>query len=130
MIKQRTVIAMSESNIICIACPKGCRMTVESNNGKIINISGYSCPQGKEYAREEFLNPTRILPTTVKVNQGEFPLVSVKTEEPIPKKYLLPAMKKIAEITVDAPIKCGDVIIENILNTGVNLVATRNVNRK
>ena len=113
-----------------MAWVKGCRIKVKAENAEIKEITGYSCPKGKDYAKEEFLNPTRILPTTVKVNGGNFPLVSVKTAKPIPKKLLMEAMKKTAEVEVEAPVSCGDVIIENLLDTGVNLVATRNVKLK
>jgi len=115
--------------IICISCPKGCRIKVESVNNEIKNISDYNCEKGKRYAREEFKNPTRILPTTVKVKEGEFPLVSVKTEKGIPKDKLLKAMDVIAEIEVKAPVEIGDLILKDILNTGVDLVATRNVEK-
>lgn len=120
---------MSRTSIICVGCPKGCRIKIEDKDGKITDISGHSCEKGKEYAREEFKNPTRILPTTVIVNKGELPLVSVKTAKPIPKKYLLPAMKEIAKARVEAPVNIGDVIIDNILDTGVDIIATNNVNK-
>lgn len=115
--------------IICVSCPKGCRIKVESKNDEIIDIFGFGCKEGKRYAREEFKNPTRILPTTVKVKGGEFPLVSVKTKKGIPKDKLLKAMDVIAEIEVKAPVKIGDIILNDILNTGVELVATRNVEK-
>lgn len=116
-----------EKEIICVGCPKGCRITIEAENDEVKNISGYSCEEGKSYAREEFKNPTRILPTAVRVSGGKFPLVSVKTEKPIPRNKLLPAMKVIAEVMVEAPVEIGDNIIEDILNTGVNVIATRRV---
>lgn len=118
---------MSRTNIICINCPKGCRMTVETENNHIKNISGYSCPIGEKYARDEFKNPTRILPTTVRVKNGVLPLVSVKTERPIAKGLLLDAMQEIAKIEVEAPVYLGQVIKENLLDTGVNLIATRTI---
>ncbi len=121
---------VSRTNIICVACPRGCRITIESRGDKIKSITGYGCKKGKEYAREEFKNPTRILPTTVRVKNGELPLVSVKTESPIPKKDLLPAMKETVNINVKAPVNIGDIIVENIAGTGVNLIATNNVGEK
>ncbi|MFW5998360.1 MAG: DUF1667 domain-containing protein [Bacillota bacterium] len=120
---------MSRKRIICVACPKGCRIDIQAEDGEIKNISGYSCPKGKDYAREEYLNPTRILPTTVRVKGGNLPLVSVKTEKPIPKSLLKKAVKKTAEIEVEAPVKCGDTIIKNVLDTGINIVATKNVRK-
>ncbi len=118
---------MSRSNIICINCPKGCRMTVETEDDEIKNVSGFSCPIGEKYAREEYENPSRILPTTVRVKNGLLPLVSVKTEKPISKRLLLDAMEEIAQIEIEAPVQIGQIIKRNVLNTGVNLVATRTV---
>ena len=120
---------MSSKNIICISCPKGCRMEVESDQGHISNITGYSCPVGKKYACKEFKNPTRVLPTTVRVSNGERPLVSVKTADPIPKDKIIKVMREIAGIEVEAPVEIGQVIIKDILNTGVNLVTTSVVDR-
>jgi CxxC motif-containing protein len=120
---------MSRTTIICIGCPKGCRINVESENGKITDISGYSCPIGQEYARKEFENPTRILPTTVMVKKGEIPLAPVKTAAPIPKKLLLKAMKEIAHIEVEAPIYTGQIIKKDLLGTGVDLIATRSIQK-
>lgn len=120
---------MEENKIICISCPIGCRMTIQSKDGKITSIIGNACPKGIKYAEEEFVNPLRILPTTVKVIGGELPLVSVKTEKAISKRLLLKAMVEIAEIEVNAPVKIGQVIKSDLLGTGVSLVATRNVER-
>jgi len=104
-------------------------MTVQSKDGKITSVTGNTCPKGIKYAEEEFVNPLRILPTTVKVIGGELPLVSVKTEKAISKRLLLKAMVEIAEIEVNAPVKIGQVIKSDLLGTGVSLVATRNIKR-
>jgi len=120
---------MEQNKIICVSCPIGCRMTIQSKDGKITSIIGNTCSKGIKYAGEEFINPLRILPTTVKVIGGELPLVSVKTEKAIPKRLLLEAMAEIAEIEVTAPVKIGQVIKDNLVGTGVSLVATRNVER-
>jgi len=120
---------MEGKEIICISCPKGCRITVQNRGEEIISITGNDCPKGIKYAEEEFINPLRILPTTVKVLGGELPLVSVKTEKAIPKRLLLKAMAEIAEIEVKAPVKIGQVIKGDLMGTGVSLVATRNIKR-
>jgi len=120
---------MEQNKIICVSCPIGCRMTIQSKDGKITSVIGNACPKGIKYAEEEFINPLRILPTTVKVIGGELPLVSVKTEKAIPKKLLLEAMAEIAEIEVNAPVKIGQVIKDDLMGTGVSLVATRNVKK-
>jgi len=120
---------MQGKEIICVSCPKGCRITVQNRGEEIISITGNDCPKGIKYAEGEFINPLRILPTTVKVIGGELPLVSVKTEKAIPKRLLLKAMTEIAEIEVKAPVKIGQVIKDDLMGTGVSLVATRNIKR-
>jgi CxxC motif-containing protein len=118
---------MEGKEIICVSCPKGCRITVQNRGEEVISITGNDCSRGIKYAEEEFINPLRILPTTVKVIGGELPLVSVKTEKAIPKRLLLKAMVEIAEIEVKAPIKIGQVIKDDLMGTGVSLIATRNI---
>ncbi|MFW5985520.1 MAG: DUF1667 domain-containing protein [Halanaerobiaceae bacterium] len=118
---------METRDIICISCPIGCRIKVTGDGEQIEEISGFQCPRGREYAREEYKNPTRVLPTTVRVDGGELPLVSVKTAAPIPKEKIIPAMDVIARIVVKAPVSLGQVIIPNLVDTGVDLVATRKV---
>ena len=120
---------MEEKEIICVSCPMGCRITVRAKEGDIISIARNDCPKGIEYAKEEFTNPLRILPTTVKVIGGGLPLVSVKTEKAIPKRLLLKAMAEIAEIEVKAPIEIGQVIRDDLIGTGVRLIATRNIKK-
>ncbi|MFW5981212.1 MAG: DUF1667 domain-containing protein, partial [bacterium] len=85
------------------------------------------CPAGIEYVREEFKNPRRILPTTVRIKNAALPLVPVKTSAPIPREILLEAMKEIARIEVEAPVKIGEVIGKDFMNTGADLVATRSL---
>jgi len=104
-------------------------MTVNSDRMKIKSITGKDCPKGYEYAKEEFVNPVRILSTTVRVINGEFPLISVRTEKAIPKRLLLKAMEEIAQIKIEAPIQIGETIVENLLGTGIKLIATRNIKK-
>ena len=121
---------MDERTIICLSCPKGCRVKVKANGDDIKDISGHECPQGIEYAKNEYLNPTRILPTTVRVKNGQIALVPVKTASPIPKEKIGEAMQKLSEIEVEAPVELGQVIVNNILDTGVDVVATRSIKEK
>ena len=111
--------------ITCIACPVGCDVSIEVEGGEIQSIEGFTCPRGKEYAKEEYRNPTRILPTTARVAGGVLPRVPVKSAEPMPKPELEAAMREIAAVEVQAPVELGDVIVENVCDTDVDIVATR-----
>jgi len=116
--------------IICIGCPLGCILTVDHNQKKVQKISGNRCNQGLKYAEKELFNPERTLTTTVKVKNGQLPLVSVRTSKPIPKNYIFEAMNLLAKIEVEAPIKIGKIIIKNLFETNVSIIATKNILKK
>ena len=110
--------------LTCIVCPKGCRITVEYENSDILNVFGYTCKRGLAYAKDEVLDPKRTITTTVKADDGS--VVSVKTDKAISKNLIFEAMKEINSTKVDLPVCVGDIIIDNLLNTDVSVVATCN----
>ncbi len=113
--------------VVCVQCPVGCKIKYELLDGKIVKVEGNRCPRGIAYLEDELKEPKRVVPTSVKVVGGNYPLVSVKTSKPIPKKYIPQLMKKLREIEINAPVKAGDVILKNVFDTGVDVVATRTV---
>jgi len=118
---------MSTVNLICIGCPLGCPLTVEMEGNEVKSVAGNTCPRGDAYAKKELTNPTRIVTSTVRVAGGKLPMVSVKTESDIPKGKIFECVKALKDIEVKAPVKIGDVIVENVAGTGVNIIATKNV---
>jgi CxxC motif-containing protein len=119
-----------KKEMICIGCPMGCYLTINYIGTTICGVDGNRCKVGLEYAEKEISNPERTLTTTVKVKNGHLPLVSVRTSKPIPKNIIFDAMNLLAKVEAEAPIKIGEPIIQNILNTGVNIVATKNISKK
>ncbi len=113
-------------DIRCIVCPTGCLVHVENVNGELI-IEGHSCKRGEDYAREEFISPKRILTTTMLVENGFLPLIPVRSDRPIPKDRLRDTLKEIAQTIADAPIKMGDILIENVLGLEINIIASRDL---
>lgn len=120
---------METRSLTCVACPIGCAVTVGLEDGEAVRVSGNSCKRGEAYARAECTNPTRMLTSTVRVTGGEAALTPVKSAAPLPKRLLLACMAVINRAQLDAPIAAGDVVIKNILDTGVDIIAT-NRNRK
>lgn len=118
---------MEIRELTCISCPIGCLLKVEIEDKEVVKVTGNSCPRGEVYARKECTNPTRIVTTTVKVNNGIINSVSVKTKSDIPKELIFDVMKALKGLSVNAPVKIGDVILENVLGTGVNIVATKDI---
>lgn len=112
-------------DIICVTCPMGCGITVELNdNGEVISVKGNTCKRGEAYAKAECTHPVRSLTTTVKVNNGEHPVVPCKSASPLPKEKIFDCCDAIRNAQVDAPVKIGDVLIGNICGTGIDIVAT------
>lgn len=110
---------------ICTVCPKTCRVMVEfEEKGKIKEILGAKCEKGVEFVRKEIESPERILTTTVRTNNPVRPLLPVKTDRPIPKSKLLDCMKEVRKVVVSHEVGIHHVLIENILNTGGNLITT------
>ena len=111
----------------CVSCPRGCTITVEYEGKEVFSVTGNVCKRGEEYARTEIVNPTRNIASSVKVNGGVHPVVPVKTSKPISKKAVEKAMEEIQQVLIDHPVTMGDVIIENIAESGVALVACKTV---
>lgn len=117
-----------KKEVTCVCCPLGCALSVEINNG-VISVKGNSCKRGEVYGIKEVTNPSRIVTSSVPISFGDYEMLSVKTEKEIPKDKIFDVMKEITLVKVTAPVKIGDVIIENVASTSVNVVATRNVSK-
>lgn len=117
---------MENRELICIGCPMGCMMTVTLKEGQVTSVAGNTCKRGDTYARKEVTNPTRIVTSSVPVMDGVLPVVSVKTREDIPKGKIQDVMRALQQVTVQAPVRIGDVILKDVAGTGVDLIATRN----
>ena len=115
---------MEKRELICIGCPLGCMLTVEMEDGAVTNVTGNTCPRGKTYAEKEVTNPTRIVTSTVRVTGGDRPSVSCKTKNDIPKSKIFDVARSLKELEAKAPIAIGDVLVEDVAGTGVQIVAT------
>lgn len=113
-----------EKDILCTVCPMGCTVCVEGEAERVMSVSGNRCPRGYQYASDEFLHPVRILTTTVRIAGDEDALLPVRSAAPIPKELLMCCMEEIRKAEAKGSIRRYDVVIENICNTGVDIVAT------
>lgn len=118
-----------ERQLTCIGCPLGCGLTVlmDESGEKVLEVTGNTCPRGDAYARKEVTNPTRIVTSTVCVSGGCAPMVSCKTKEDIPKGKIFDVTGALRGVCVPAPVHIGDVVLADAAGTGVDIVATKNV---
>ena len=108
----------------CINCPAGCIVQVTLKDGVVTDVSGNTCDRGETYARNEVTAPVRIVTSSVKVSGSDKPVVSVKTKDAIPKGKIDACIDAIRDLTIPAPVSIGDVIIPNVADTGIELIAT------
>lgn len=120
---------MEKRELTCIGCPLGCALTVEMNDGEVISVTGNTCKRGDDYARKEVTNPTRIVTSSVKVEDGVLAAVSVKTKEDIPKGKIFDCVKALKDVCVKAPVAIGDVVLADVAGTGIDVIATKNVSQ-
>ncbi len=116
---------MKLTEMVCIVCPNGCRLTV-TQDGDGINVQGAVCKRGVDFAKTELTAPTRSLTSTVQTVFADLPRLPVKTDGEIPKEKLFEAMKIIRNVKVTEPLRTGDVIIEDLF--GTKLIATADIN--
>ncbi len=112
-------------NVICITCPKGCHLTVDEDNGYA--VTGNSCPRGAEYGKNELQHPARVITSTVRIIGAAGPRLPVKTDRPLPKEKMFQCMELLNGITARAPVHVGQVLAANILDTDVNIVASKSM---
>lgn len=112
---------------ICVTCPVGCTIEAVIEGGELLELKGNACRRGIAFVQEEISNPRRMLTTTVQVDGGKLPLVPVHSSQPLPRPLLLEAAAALRRVRVSAPVTTGQVIVRDILGTGVDMQASRPV---
>lgn len=114
------------ANITCTVCPMGCSLVVEKIDGEY-KVEGNTCKRGAKYGVEELTDPRRVITTTVKLKDSYLNLLPVKTSDSIPKGMMFEIMEVLDKIEITAPVHVGDVIVKNILGTGIDVVSAKNM---
>ena len=110
--------------LICIVCPVGCHLVVEEDT---LVVNGNGCVRGETYGKKEVVNPMRHITSTMLVNHGYCPVVSIKTSKEVPKAMIFEVMKEIQNTIVDAPIAAGEVLLSNVCGLDCDIIATKSV---
>lgn len=120
---------MNSQNLICITCPRGCFLTVSYDDQDQMIITGNHCLRGTAYAKAELTDPRRMIASTVRIHGGIHKMLPVSTNAPFPKAKIMDLIALLKSIEIDAPVKMGDVLIENVLGTGIAVIASRSMNQ-
>lgn len=111
----------------CIVCPNGCEIETIIENNKVVSIEGALCKKGEEYVIQEMYNPKRNIASSVKVIDGESSLVSVRLTDAIPKAEIFNVMQEIIKARIQAPTQVGQIVIKNVSNLNVDVMATKEI---
>lgn len=114
--------------LVCINCPRGCKLDVENINGEI-SVTGNFCPRGKQYAINEMTNPLRTVTTTVAIKSTYYERLPVITSVQVPKDKIMDIVKSLKNIEVSAPIKMGDVIVKNVIGLDADIIASKTIEK-
>ena len=112
-------------SLICIGCPMGCQLTAELKNGAVVSVSGNTCKRGADYARKECVAPMRTVTSTVRLADGR--ILPVRTAGDVPKERVFAVAAALNTIHPAAPLSLGDVVIADVCGTGVDVIATKNI---
>lgn len=115
-----------QKEFVCIACPVGCRLTVKEENGEY-RVSGNACRRGEVYGKQEFSAPERVVTSTVRVAGQSYRMCPIKTDKPVPKEQVAVVLARIYDLEAALPVRVGDVLLEDVCQTGANIVATANM---
>lgn len=116
-----------ERELICTVCPLGCQMKAVLVNGRVKSVSGNSCRRGVVYARNELVAPRRMVTCAVPARNGKLPMGSLKTARDVPKEKIFDVIKAMKAACLIAPVTLGEVVIEDVADTGVPVVSTKAV---
>ncbi len=111
--------------LVCIVCPKGCRLHVDEENN--YSVTGNSCPRGAEYGHNEIKNPTRVLTSTVRLEGGLYRRCPVKTNKAVPKRLLMDIMQALNSVSLKAPVQAGQVVLPHVCGTDADVIVTKNL---
>ncbi len=117
-------------NLICITCPMGCTLEVTHEGSTVLSVEGNTCNRGPAYVQRELTDPRRMVATTVRVRDGVHPLVPVYTKQPFPKPRIAELLEEIRKVEIEAPVSMAQVVLEDALGTGIDIVASRDMPRQ
>lgn len=116
--------------MICITCPMGCTLEVTREGTSVLSVDGHTCKRGPDYVQRELTDPRRMVASTVRVKGGIHPLVPVYTGAPVPKPRIFELLAQLRVLELEAPVTMNQVVLENVLGEGINVIASRDMPRR
>jgi CxxC motif-containing protein len=116
---------MKQHEIQCVLCPVSCVAHVKVDKAGIISITNLECHRGERYVTQELRAPLRDVFTTIPITGATISRLPVRTSHPVPKHEVMNCMRALAKLQIKAPVLIGTVVVHNLLNLGIDVIATR-----
>jgi CxxC motif-containing protein len=113
-----------EEKVICVTCPKGCTLWVTRDGQTVLSVAN-GCKRGHEYAQQELTDLRRMVASSVRIQGALHPLLPVYTSAPFPKPRIPELLVLLRDVELNAPVALDQVLLENVLGTGINIQASR-----
>jgi CxxC motif-containing protein len=123
-------MAAEKKHFVCVVCPIGCEIDVVHDGSRIISMEGNKCEKSEEFVTQELIEPMRILTTTARIQGSKWPVIPVRTDKSVPKRLFPRIMRELRRIRLQAPVNMLDVVANDVLHTGANVIATRSMPRE
>ena len=117
-----------EEKVICVTCPKGCTLWVTRDGQTVLSVAN-GCKRGHEYAQQELTDPRRMVASSVRIQGALHPLLPVYTSAPFPKPRIPELLALLRDVKLQAPVSLDQVLLENVLGTGINIHASREMEK-
>ncbi len=114
----------TQEKVICTTCPKGCTLEVNKEGETVVSVLN-GCKRGHEYAKQELTDPRRMVASSVRIRGALHPLMPVYTTAPFPKPRIPELLKILRGVEIKAPVKLDQLILSNVLGTGIDIKASR-----
>ncbi len=115
------------TKVICITCPKGCRLDVTREGQTVLKVENCGCKRGEDYVKAELSDPRRMVATTVRIKGGIHPLMPVYTAKPFPKPRIRELLGELQKVELEAPVRTGEMVVKDVLGSGIDILASRDM---
>jgi CxxC motif-containing protein len=123
-------MAAEKKHFVCVVCPIGCEIDVVHDGARIVSMEGNKCKKSEEFVKQELIEPMRTLTTTVRIQGAKWPVIPVRTDKSVPRRLFPRIMRRLKRTKLQAPVNMLDVVVRNVLGTGVNIIITRTMPRE
>ena len=110
---------LAANEIVCILCPKSCVLQLKGDS-----VTGAGCSRGEEFVYSEISCPKRYITYTIGMEGNPHLRLPVRSTRPVAINKIYGIIREINKNTAPPETVSGQVIIENVGETGADIMST------